>query len=116
MSSQRGENNCETLYTAIDPVGSTPSSAGQWSSSRNRDLQPPGDRDRRKKPEELPPILARIAATKERLQERKRKSCDLDHGHHKGSRDFPESCLRKMLVPEDLPASDGASVGAKKIR
>ena len=60
--------------------------------------------------------MAGVAVTKERLQERTRKSGDLDNGHHKGSRHFPESRLRKMLVPEDPPASDGASVGAKKFR
>ena len=38
---------------------------------------------------------------------------DLDKWYQTGPFDLPERCLRKVLAPEDLPASDGPPVGAE---
>src|SRR5271165_5092562 len=41
---------------------------------------------------------------------------DLDKWYQPGPFDLPERCLRKVFAPEDLPASNGPSIGAEASR
>src|SRR6266403_607252 len=52
-------------------------------------------------------------AEKEGVHERVGQGDDLGKRHLTGVCDLPERCLRELLAPEDLPASDGPSVGAE---
>jgi hypothetical protein len=49
----------------------------------------------------------------EGVHERVWQGDDLDNGYQTGTRDSPERCLWEVFTPEDLPASDGPSVGAE---
>ena len=83
---------------------------------RDLDLQPPGDRDRREKAQQLPPLLARFGVADERLQERPRKcGGHIENWTEASSRDFPELSLGKELLPEGSPAGDGPPVGAETL-
>jgi hypothetical protein len=52
-------------------------------------------------------------ASEEGIQERVWQGDDLENRCEAGACDLPERCLREVLAPEDLPASDGPSVGAE---
>jgi hypothetical protein len=52
-------------------------------------------------------------AAEEGIHERVGKGSNLDNRHQAGLCDLPERCLRKLLAPQDLPASDGPPVGAE---
>jgi hypothetical protein len=52
-------------------------------------------------------------AREEGIQERVWQGADLEHRCEAGACELPEQCLREVLAPEDLPASDGPSVGAE---
>jgi hypothetical protein len=49
----------------------------------------------------------------EGLHERVWQGVDLEKRYQTGASDLPERCLGKVLAPEDLPASDGPTVGAE---
>jgi len=50
---------------------------------------------------------------KEGVHQRIGQADDFDNRYELGASDLPERCLRKVFAPEDLPASDGASVGTE---
>src|SRR5271157_1459418 len=52
-------------------------------------------------------------AEKEGIHQRIWQADDFDSRYKMGTGDLPERCLRKVFAPEDLPASDGPTVGAE---
>src|SRR5208282_3108373 len=52
-------------------------------------------------------------AEKEGIHQRIWQADDFDSRYEMGTSDLPERCLRKVFAPEDLPASDGPTVGTE---
>ena len=59
--------------------------------------------------------LARSTRLEEGDQEGGGQGGDLDNRLQTGACDLPEQCPGKLIAPEDLPASDGASVDAETV-
>ena len=59
--------------------------------------------------------LARSPGLEEGVHEREGQGDDFDNRLQTGACHLPERCPGKMIAPEDLPASDGPSVGAAKL-
>ena len=55
-----------------------------------------------------------IVAVDEGLQKRLRENGRVHRGQQPTTGDFPESRLREVLLPEDLPARDGPPIGAEE--
>ena len=92
------------------------SSAGGPGSAGNHDRQVPGDRDRREKPQEPAPAFVRLVLAEKHVQERSRQADHCRPRRQATAFDLPELRLRKVLLPKDLPTSDGLAVGAEELR
>src|SRR5262245_58823648 len=89
------------------------SSADRRRSLRDLDLQAPGNRDWREKPQEKRPALGRRMTAEEGVDQRVGQAGDRAKGNEIGTCHLPERRLREVFAPEALPAGDCAVVGAE---
>src|SRR5271166_1197330 len=82
-------------------------------SLRDLDLQAPGNRDWREKPQQERPTLARRMMAEEGVDQRVGQADDLAKGYETSACDLPEGRLWEVFAPERLPAGDCAFVGAE---
>ena len=78
---------------------------------RDLDLQAPGNRDWREKPQQEYPTFARRMTAKEGVDQRVGEADDLTK--ETGACELPEGCLWEVFAPEGLPAGDRAFVGTE---
>src|SRR3954468_23528321 len=91
--------------------GASPADRGR--SSGERDPRVSGDRDRGEETEQPHPAVGVIGPAEESVEEGPRKGREIDIGGQSGAGHLPEGGVGEELAPEDLPARDGATIGAE---
>src|SRR5271166_6952981 len=82
-------------------------------SLRDLDLQAPGSRDGREKPQQERPTIARRMTAEEGVDQRVGQADDLAKGYQTSACDLPEGRVGEVFAPEDLPAGNRAFVGTE---
>src|SRR4051812_12834257 len=113
---EAGETVKRAVSSVLRPAGR--GSKGASSADRGRpsgELDPQGsrDRDRGEEAEQPLPAVGVIRAAEEGVEEDQREGREIDVRGQPGASDLPEGGVGKGVAPEDLPARDGAPVGAE---
>src|SRR4051794_23449505 len=113
---EAGETVKRAVTSVLRPAG--PGSKGASSADRGRssgELDPQGsrDRDRGEEAEQPLPAAGVIGPAEEGVEEGPWKGREIDIGGQAGAGHLPEGGVGEEFAPEDLPARDGAPVGAE---
>src|SRR3954469_10755940 len=113
---EAGETVKRAVSSVLRPAGR--GSKGASSADRGRpsgELDPQGsrDRDRGEEAEQPLPAAGVIRAAEEGVEEGPWKGREIDIGGQAGAGHLPEGGVGEGVAPEDLPARDGAPIGAE---
>src|SRR3954447_7710576 len=113
---EAGEAVKRSVASVLRPAGR--GSVGASSADRGRpsgelDPQGSGDRDRGEEAKQPFPAVGVIRPAEEGVEEGPWKGREIDIGGQAGAGHLPEGGVGEEFAPEDLPARDGAPVGAE---
>src|ERR1700730_12199994 len=113
---EAGEGAKRAVASVLRPAGRGPkgaSSADRGRPSGELDPQGSGDRHRGEEAEQPPPAVGVIGPAEEGVEEGPRKGREIAIGGQASAGELPEGGVGEGVAPEDLPARDGAPVGAE---